>query len=91
MDWDMISFITGSKVRFKVLTTLNKTRITPTQLSKNLDIHISAISRTLSELLDKDLIKCLTDKRTKSKFYEISKEGKELLEKIHQETKVNFD
>ena len=88
MDWDLISLITSSKIRFKVLTRLNKSTFTPTDLSKDLDIHISAISRTLSELTEKELIKCLTDKRTKFKYYEISDKGKDILKKINEETKV---
>lgn len=88
MDWDLISYITSSKIRFKVLTSLNKSKSTPTSLSKTLNTHISAISRCLRELSDKNLIVCLTDKRNKSKFYEISKEGKDLLERIHKETKI---
>tara|TARA_Y100000310_G_scaffold343222_1_gene449866 strand:- start:770 stop:1045 length:276 start_codon:yes stop_codon:yes gene_type:complete len=89
MDWDLISLITSSKIRFKVLTKLNKSKFTPTELSKALEIHISAISRTLSELTEKELIICLTDKRTKFKYYEISDKGKEILKNINEETKVN--
>ena len=55
MDWDLISFITSSKIRFKLLTTLNKRKNTPTELSKILDVHISAISRALSELAKNNL------------------------------------
>ena len=90
MDWDLISFITSSKIRFKVLITLNKSPITPTDLSKKLNLHNSAISRALNELSKKDLIDCLTNKRTKSKYYKISQLGKELLEKINKETEVKF-
>lgn len=86
MDWDLISFITSSKIRFKILTLLNKQKRTPTSLSKTLEVHISAVSRTLTELVEKELIHCLTDKRTKFKYYEISDKGKNLLKKIHEET-----
>jgi len=91
MDWDAISFITSSKVRFKLLTTLNKSKYTPTELSKNFNIHISAISRALSELTERELIICLTNKRTKFKYYEISEKGKELLKNINEETRVKLD
>ncbi len=91
MDWNLISLITSSKIRFKVLTRLNKSKFTPSDLSKNLEIHISAISRALSELTEKELINCLTDKRTKFKYYEISEKGKEVLKNIHEETKVTSE
>ena len=88
-EWDLVSYITSSKVRFKVLTQLNKSKDTPTELSRKLDFHTSAISRTLSELLNYELIVCLTNKRSKYKIYDISKRGKEILEKIHKETETN--
>jgi len=91
MEWDLISLITSSKIRFKLLTRLNKSRYTPTELSKDLGIHISAVSRALSELTEKELIKCLTDKRTKFKYYQISEKGKKILKKINEETRVNPD
>jgi len=90
MDWDLISFITGSKIRFRLLTTLNKEKRTPTELSKFLKIHISAVSRTLIELTNKELVKCLTGKRTKFKYYSITKKGKELLRNINDETKTDI-
>ena len=89
-EWDLISFITGSKVRFRILTQLNKSKDTPTEISRKLDLHISAVSRALSELLENNLIDCLTDERKKFKIYEISKRGKEILDKIHKETDVNL-
>lgn len=89
VDWNLISFITSSKIRFKVLTKLNKSKFTPTELSKELEFHISAISRTLSELLNKELILCLTDKRKKYKYYIISENGKKLLKDINNETMSN--
>ena len=91
MDWDLISFITSSKIRFKLLTLLNKQKYTPTSLSKKVDVHVSAISRTLKELSEKELINCLTEKRTKFKYYEISDKGKVLLTKIHEETDTTSD
>ena len=62
MDWDLISFITSSKIRFKLLTLLNKQKITPTSLSKTLEVHISAVSRTLTELTEKELIQNASNK-----------------------------
>ncbi len=91
MDWDLISFITSSKIRFKLLTLLNKQKSTPTSLSKKMNVHVSAISRTLTELSEKELINCLTDKRPKFKYYEISDKGKVLLKKIHEETETKSE
>ncbi len=86
MEWEEISYVIASKIRFGVLTSLNKRVMTPMQLSKELDIPISLVSRTLRELMEKGLIVCLTPNRRKSKMYDISLSGKEILNKIHEIT-----
>lgn len=88
-EWDNISFITSSKIRFLIMTNLNKHKLTPTQLSKTLKSHVSAISRGLTELSEKELIICLTNNK-KSKYYELSDKGKKCLEKINNETRTEY-
>ncbi|RLI81545.1 MAG: hypothetical protein DRP01_10815 [Archaeoglobales archaeon] len=46
------------KVRLKILITLNKPK-TLTQLSKELKINLAQVSRTLRELSENKLIKCI--------------------------------
>ncbi|MEA2070397.1 MAG: winged helix-turn-helix domain-containing protein [Asgard group archaeon] len=90
MDWDTVSFVTGSQIRFKILIELNKKKATPSELAKLLKYPISHISTTLSELEEKELVICLTKERRKNKYFDISKKGRELLKFINKETRTDF-
>ena len=78
--WDDVSFIISSSYRHKVLKGLNEPK-TPSKLSKELEINKTHISRALSELESKKMIKCLTPEAKKGKIYVSTDYGKELLEK----------
>ena len=91
VDWDIVSFVTSSTIRFKVLIALNKSKLTPTNLAKQLHYPISHISTTLKALEEHGLIKCLTKMRRKNKFFTISEEGKRILEFINRETSTTFE
>ena len=81
-NWDLISFVKSSDKRFQILSLLNETVSTPSDISKKLNIPISHVSSTLSELSERDLIVCLTPERRKTKLFETTKIGKSILLKI---------
>ena len=79
--YDLISFVTRGKIRKKVLSSLDKP-LTPTQLSEKIKTHRSTTSRTLLELEDKGLVKCITPNENMGRFYEITSKGTKILELI---------
>ena len=79
--WEDVSFILSSSYRTKILKNLNVPK-TPSKLSKELIINKTHISRGLSELEEKKMIKCLTPDVRKGKIYVISDYGKEVLESV---------
>jgi len=83
-DWDNISFIVRNKNRKAVFYALEKTK-TPTDLSKELQINIGFVSNILIELLERDLIECLSPNEKRNRFYRINKRGQKLKEKISEE------
>ncbi|MEM2258922.1 MAG: winged helix-turn-helix domain-containing protein [Candidatus Thermoplasmatota archaeon] len=85
-NWDLISFVLASEIRFKILLSLNKKIQTPTELKKEFGVPISRISTVLRELSEKKLITNLTPERRKSRMYSITKFGKEILKEIHEIT-----
>lgn len=87
-EWDTISFVNASKVRFAILVHVKDKARTPSELANSLEIHISRVSQILKELSDEGLIKCLTPNRRKSKLYSITNTGKDVLAKIHELTAV---
>jgi DNA-binding MarR family transcriptional regulator len=79
--YDLISFVIRGKIRKKVLLNLDKP-LTPTQLSEKIKTHRSTTSRTLLELEDKGLVKCITPNENMGRFYEITKQGKKIMGNI---------
>jgi len=79
--YDLISFLSRSKNRKKVLENLEKP-ITPTELASKLRIQRSTISRAILELTDKKLVKCLTPKEKMGRLYQITEKGTEILKEI---------
>ena len=79
--WEDVSFIISSNYRRKVLQILETPKI-PSKISKELDINKAHISKTLSELNSKKMIKCLTPNSTKGKIYTITNYGKDILKEI---------
>jgi DNA-binding MarR family transcriptional regulator len=79
--YDLISFVSRGKSRKKVLAKLVKP-LTPTQLAEKIGLHRSTTSRTLIELETKGLVKCITPNEKMGRFYEITENGKKVLNSI---------
>lgn len=79
--YDLISFVSRGKIRKKVLSNLDKP-LTPTQLSEKIKTHRSTTSRTLLELEERGLVKCITPKEKMGRFYEITKQGNKIISEI---------
>ena len=85
-DWDLVSFVMASEPRFQILIYLREKVRTPTELTNEMDVPISRTSAVLKELNKRDLVKCLTPKRRKSKLFDITEKGEPILEYIHELT-----
>jgi DNA-binding MarR family transcriptional regulator len=55
---------------------------TPSIIAEKSKIYPSHVSNTLSELVEKKLVVCLTPKLKKGRLYELTKSGKGLLKNI---------
>jgi predicted transcriptional regulator len=56
----------------------------PTQLSKELKIHLPHISRSLSELEFRKLVECLTPGEKVGRIYRLSAEGRRVLRMVKE-------
>ncbi|MBD3255373.1 MAG: helix-turn-helix domain-containing protein [Candidatus Lokiarchaeota archaeon] len=82
-DWDIYSKIVASTYRSQIFLLLSKKSLSPKQISKRIDIAISHVSRTLSELEDLGLITCLTSEEIKKgKIYTATEESKPYFNEI---------
>lgn len=88
IDWDTYSKLISSKYRLDIFVLLSKKTLSPKQISSKTKIVISHVSRTLKELEELKLIKCLTsEKIRKGKIFAASDESKIYMEEITRNLK----
>ena len=78
-----LGFVLASEYRKKVMLALQDKVSTPSIISEKTKIYPSHISNTLSELVEKNMVECLTPKLRKGKLYQLTKEGFKLINQIH--------
>lgn len=81
MSWEEVSYVIASKTRKSIVLKLETPR-TPTFLAKDLIINLANVSRSLTELENKDVIVCLTPDQRTGKIYSLTKKGNKVLETI---------
>ena len=86
VDWELVSYVLASELRFQILIELRKNKMTPSELAEELEIANSRMSVTLKDLEENELVKCLTPNRRKSKLFTITGKGDEILEEVHELT-----
>ncbi len=75
-DDHLIGFLKASNYRQNILKMLTKRNFTtPSDLAKELNITLSQVSRTLSELERAELVMCTTPNRSKGRIYRITTKG----------------
>lgn len=79
MDYNLLGFIKASKHREEIVTLLGEEILTPTEISRVLDLHTSQVSRNLTELVEKGVVRILTPNLRKGKVYTLTNVGKECL------------
>jgi len=77
----LMSFVLKSKQRLIILRYLSNPK-TPTQISDETKLAVSHISRTLKEFNKKGVAECLTPKEKTGRIYQLTKKGKQVLDKI---------
>ncbi|HLC61724.1 MAG TPA: ArsR family transcriptional regulator [Candidatus Nanoarchaeia archaeon] len=79
--WEDYGYVVRGNLRKKILLHIDKP-ITPRELSKQLNLHLSEASRVLIELSNKGLVECLTPKLKSGRVYELTKQGKDIKNKL---------
>lgn len=84
MSVDSFDFVLSSETRFRVLSFLSKNSRTPTELAKDVQKHLSHISRALRELEGKHLVSCDAARNAKPRVYQLTTEGDRLMREINK-------
>ena len=83
-NWELISFIKASEIRYHILLSLEKGVKTPTELKEQYKVPMSRVSTVLKELIDNNLVKNLTPDRRKSKIFALTPLGENVLKEIQK-------
>lgn len=79
---NLIGFVIASKRRMRILRGLAKKPKRPMELVRKLKYYKADVSRELSKLEKKELVKCLTPERKAWRVFMITDLGKEVLKKL---------
>ena len=74
-----ISYVKLSKHRIKVLLALENKLMFPSNIAKEVDMPLSDVSRALKGLKDKELVICLNEEDFQGRLYQITENGKNLI------------
>jgi len=81
-EWDDTGFVCASKYRKEIIRVLLKHSSTPKSISELTEIKIPHVSRTLHQLGQRDLVRCLTPDRSKGKIFGLTNKGLEIANRI---------
>lgn len=84
-DWDVYGKVVASEYRQQVLHALHERPKTPTQIAEEIGKHQSHVSKTLRELVDLDLAKCVNPDAKKGRLYKLTDQGKEIHSQLNRE------
>lgn len=81
----IIEFIRLSKNREAILKALQGETLKPTDISKKTNIHRNNVSRILSQLREKELVRLLNPENKRGRLYELTGYGEEILNLMKQD------
>ena len=84
---EKLGFVKASKYRKVILFALYSEHKTPTEIQKELSLLSEQVARTLKELVDKNLIKCLNPSARKGRLYTLTANGKNLVSNFLKKSK----
>ena len=81
MNYELLSFVKRSERRKQIIKVLRKAS-TPSEIADEVGVSVSHVSRTLKEFVEKDIAVCQTPDAKIGKIYELTEEGRKILEEI---------
>lgn len=79
---DKYGFVTASRYRRRIVSTLKMSPMTPKQISNEISISLSHVSTTLAALKKEAIVECINPQRKKGRVYRLTETGKWIANKI---------
>jgi len=84
MDYKKLSWLKASNYRQRVLNIMDDGPKTPKEISEETEYYLSHVSKTLSDLQEKNLVECLTPESKKGKLFRATDEGKKFIKHLEE-------
>ncbi|MXR20334.1 MarR family winged helix-turn-helix transcriptional regulator [Halobacterium bonnevillei] len=86
VDWDALGYVAASDYRCAVVAALDVDGpATPTTIGDRTDLEITHVSRTLTELRDRDVVELLVpEERKKGRIYGLTDGGQRLADETDE-------
>jgi len=82
-DWAAIGYVTASDYRTRIVDALTDGPATPSTLATRTELHVSHVSRTLTELQDEDLVELLVpEDQKKGRYYGLTEAGEDVAAEV---------
>lgn len=76
MKWDEVGWVISSEYRMQVMNLLAEGPNVPSKMAEETGINLSHISRTLTDLKEKDLVELMVEEdRKKGRLYKLTDKG----------------
>lgn len=79
---DKVKYVNRSSYRVKVIRSLEKDVMMPTEIAEDSGILPNHISNVLGQLKEKELVECINPEVRKGRLYRLSDEGLDILDKL---------
>lgn len=79
---DKVKYVNRSSYRVKVIRSLEKDVMMPTEIAEDSGILPNHISNVLRQLKEKELVECINPEVRKGRLYRLSDEGLDILDKL---------
>ncbi|MBE6497417.1 MAG: helix-turn-helix transcriptional regulator [Methanobrevibacter sp.] len=82
-----LGYVKVSTCKIKILKSLEKGIKMPTEIAKDTNLGETQVSNTLSNLKKNNLVVCLNEELSKGRLYQITDNGKEIVDYLNKENK----
>ena len=79
------AFVKRSKNRQQIIKIISNNFKTPSEIVEEMDVRFSLISRTLSELKDKNIVECINENDKTGRLYKLTENGLKIYNELMQE------
>lgn len=77
--WEIIGYIKVSSIRLEILKSLHTTFLMPSEIAKLTGYRTTQISNALSDLKEKNLVRCMNEDARKGRIYQNTELGLAIL------------